>query len=170
MALFLLRICSIKLPVALPMLKVQVIGPTLFALPAPNLSSSAVSVLRKSQPSKNDTTPSKRRTRTKTSNNSGRSSNALLILGVPSTAKTVWTSCSLPNPSYAVRMHLLGISLIPSPISFVLIFSQSSFDIGPLIIFTTLTACFLTRPTTFIHALHLSILKLSTSRHLPPLR
>ena len=140
-----------------------------FALPAPNLSSFVVPVQRKSPPSKNDTTPSKK-TWTRISNSSVRSSNAPPTSGAPSTAKTVWTSCSLPNPSYAVRMHLLGISLIPSPISFVLIFSQSTFDIGPLIIFTTLTACFLTRPTTFIHALHLSILKLSTSRHLPPLR
>jgi hypothetical protein len=87
-----------------------VIGPTLFALPAPNLSNFAVSVLRKSRPSKNDITPSRRRTWTRTSNNSVRSSNTPLILNVPSTARTAWTSCSLPSSIYAARTRFLGIT------------------------------------------------------------
>jgi hypothetical protein len=150
------------------MLKVQVIGPTLFALRAPNLSSSAVSVLRKSRPSKNDITPSKRRTWTRTSNNSVRSSNVPLILGVPSTARTVWTSCSLPSSTYAVRTRFLGIS---SPLPSISLRSDFLFDdIEPLTVFANLITCSLTRLTTLIRVHRPLILKLSISQHRPPLR
>ena len=102
--------------------KVQVIGPILFAQCAPNLSSFAMSVLKKPQLSKTDITPSKRRTGTGTSNSSMRSSNALLISGAPSTARTVWTSCSLPRSSYTVQTHFLDMSFHLQSFSLVLIF------------------------------------------------
>ena len=51
LALFPLQTCSIKLPVMLLMPKAQVIGLTHFALCVPNLSTIAVSALRKSLPS-----------------------------------------------------------------------------------------------------------------------
>ena len=167
LGLFPLRICSTKLPAVFLRPKVQVIGPTLFALPAPNLSSFAVSVLRKSRPSKNATTPSKRRTRTRTSNSSVRSSNALPILGVLSTARTAWTSCSLPSSKYAVRTRFLGISFSLPPISLVLsLFS----DIEPLTVSVNLITRSLTRLTTHIRVHRPLTLKLSISQHRPPLR
>jgi hypothetical protein len=118
LALFPRQTCSIKLPVVLLMPKVQANGLTHFALRAPNLSTFAESALRKSLPSKNDITPLKRRTWTRTSNSFVRSLNAPLILGVPSTARTVWISCSPPSSNYAVRMHFPGISLLLPSIYF----------------------------------------------------
>ena len=111
LAPFPLQTCSIKLPVVFLRPKVQVIGLTHFVRPGPNSSSFAVSVLRKSRPSKNYITPSKRRTWTRISNSFVRSSNAPLTLGAPSTAKTVWISCSLPSSIYAARTRFPGTSL-----------------------------------------------------------
>ena len=95
-------------------------GLTHYARLAPNLLSFAVLALQKSRLSKSDTKPSKKRTGTRISNSSARSSNAPLTSGVPSTARTVWTSCSPLNSNYAVRTHFLGMSLHPFSISLVL--------------------------------------------------
>src|SRR5712691_8468114 len=139
--------------------KAPVNGLTHCALHALSLLSFVVLTRRKSPLSKDDTTPLKRKIWTRILNSFVRCSNAPLTSGVPYTVKTVWTSCNLPNLNYAVRTRFLGKLLGPIPISLVLIFSQICLNVGPLVVFITLTARSLTLPITFMHALHLSILK-----------
>lgn len=168
LAPFPLQTCSIKLPVVFLRPKVQVIGLTHFVLPGPNSSSFAVSVLRKSRPSKNYITPSKKRTWTRISNSFVRSSNAPLTLSAPSTAKTVWISCSLPSSIYAARTRFPGTSFFLPCILLVLISMQTFSDIELLIVSVILTTYSPTRPT--IRAHRPLTLKLSMSLHPPPLR
>jgi hypothetical protein len=112
----------------------------------------------------------KKRTWTRISNSFVRSLNAPRTSGVPSTAKIVWISCSLPSPSYAVRTRFPGILFLHLCVALFLIFLRTFSDLELPTVFVNLTTCSLTLPTTLIRAHRPLTLKLSMSQHLPPQR